>query len=250
MSGGIFFSLISSRMKSSSRGGYRVREMLVSMRLPFRTRWRRTPPSENAPSWSMGPVTSHRMLHCSRKAGAARLLVRVCPRGGVAAWRKEGLALEGEEPAAERDPGTRLSLADGTYPVDPEASLLAWVGRNANKMHHGTVGLAGGEISILRGNLSGVVEVDMRSIKNIDLEGDELQPVLIAHVESDDFFFVKRFPSAKFAIKSARPVAEPYLGSPTTKWKAPSSCGACSGYPLSRHHEQPRGGQDCCRGSL
>jgi len=134
--------------------------------------------------------------------------------GGVAAWRKEGLALDGEEPAAESDPGTRLRLADGTYKVDPEASLLTWVGRNANKMHHGTVRLAGGEISILGGSLSGVVEVDMRSIQNIDLEGDELQPVLIAHVESDDFFFVKRFPSAKFAIKSARPVAEPYLGSP------------------------------------
>ncbi len=153
-------------------------------------------------------------------ATAATKLVRLGYRsvfalaGGVLAWREEGLPLEGEEPAAVSDPGTRLSLVDRSYKVDPDASLLAWIGRNANKMHHGTVRLAGGELSIRRGNLSGVVEVDMRSIKNIDLEGDELQPVLIAHLESDDFFFVKRFPAAKFTIKGATPAAEPYLGSP------------------------------------
>jgi polyisoprenoid-binding protein YceI len=130
------------------------------------------------------------------------------------AWREAGLALEGDEAKAVKDPGTRLALADRTCKVDPEASLVQWFGRNANKSHHGTVRLAGGELRVLGENLNGVVEVDMRSIKNIDLEGDELQPVLIAHLESDDFFFVKRFPSARLTIKSAKPVPEPFLSCP------------------------------------
>jgi rhodanese-related sulfurtransferase len=153
-------------------------------------------------------------------ATAAEKLVRLGYRsvytlaGGVLAWRKEGLPLEGEEPETVSDPGTRLRLLDGTYKVDPEASLVAWIGRNANKAHHGTVQLAGGELSVRGGSLSGAVEVDMRSIKNIDLGGDELQPVLIAHLESDDFFFVKSFSSAKFTIKTGKPLADPYLSSP------------------------------------
>ena len=134
--------------------------------------------------------------------------------GGIMAWREAGLRLEGDEAKATKDPGTRLALVDQTCKVDPEASLVQWFGRNANKNHHGTVRLAGGELRVLGGNLSGVVEVDMRSIRNIDLDGDELQPVLIAHLESDDFFFVKRFPSAKVTIKSAKPVSDPFLSCP------------------------------------
>jgi len=41
----------------------------------------------------------------------------------------------------------------------------------------------------------------MNTIHNINLEGDELQPVLEAHLRSDDFFFTKLFPKAVFAVK-------------------------------------------------
>jgi polyisoprenoid-binding protein YceI/rhodanese-related sulfurtransferase len=159
--------------------------------------------------------------HRSRDAvTAAEKLVRLGYRnvyaleGGAKGWQKEGFAFAGDAAEMLKDPGTHLNLVDGNYTVAPEASTVAWAGRNANKMHTGTLRLVGGEIGILGGQLSGVVEIDMGSIKNIDLEGDELQPVLIAHLESDDFFFVKRYPRAKFTIQAGKPVAEPYLSTP------------------------------------
>jgi polyisoprenoid-binding protein YceI len=48
----------------------------------------------------------------------------------------------------------------------------------------------------------------MTSIKNIDLEGDPLQPQLIAHLKSVDFFFVDMFPRAIFTITSAKQIEE------------------------------------------
>ncbi|MBI9090793.1 MAG: hypothetical protein JEZ12_16370 [Desulfobacterium sp.] len=50
----------------------------------------------------------------------------------------------------------------------------------------------------------------MESITNINLEGDELQPVLIAHLKSDDFFLTRLFPKAKFKITNPIPVKEPF----------------------------------------
>jgi rhodanese-related sulfurtransferase/polyisoprenoid-binding protein YceI len=159
--------------------------------------------------------------HRSRDAvTAAEKLVRLGYRnvyalsGGVLGWQAEGFALVGEEVEAAIDPGTHLNLVNGTYPIDPEVSVVAWMGRNANTIHTGTVGLAGGEIAVEGGLLSGIVEADMDSIRNIDLEGNELQSVLIAHLKSEDFFFVKSFPQAKFFIQIAKPVAEGYLSSP------------------------------------
>jgi polyisoprenoid-binding protein YceI len=62
--------------------------------------------------------------------------------------------------------------------------------------------------------MTGVVEIDMDSIENINLEGDELQPVLVSHLKSDDFFLVKAFPKATFAINGGQLVREPHLSSP------------------------------------
>jgi polyisoprenoid-binding protein YceI len=47
----------------------------------------------------------------------------------------------------------------------------------------------------------------MATLRNFSLEGDELQPVLISHLASDDFFFVERFPKAKFTLTQGRPAA-------------------------------------------
>jgi polyisoprenoid-binding protein YceI len=48
----------------------------------------------------------------------------------------------------------------------------------------------------------------MHSLKNLNLEGNEWQPVLIAHLKSDDFFFAEKFPTARFTIDSARKTGE------------------------------------------
>jgi polyisoprenoid-binding protein YceI len=49
------------------------------------------------------------------------------------------------------------------------------------------------------------------------VQDDEFQPVLIAHLKSDDFFLTKLFPTAKFKILSSTPVKEPFLSVPNYK---------------------------------
>lgn len=134
--------------------------------------------------------------------------------GGIAAWKREGLALAGDQAHAAEDPATRLAIADRNYRVDVERSLIEWTGRNANNKHLGSVRLSEGEIRVSGGAVGGHFEIDMRSIRNYNLEGDELQPVLVAHLESDDFFFVKLFPKATFTITSTKLAAAPYLSTP------------------------------------
>jgi polyisoprenoid-binding protein YceI len=120
--------------------------------------------------------------------------------GGMAGWQACGYDLTGEAPEAPLDPATTIDLADGRYPVDLNASAIEWSGRNPNGKHWGTIKMSSGTIAVNNGNLGGEFEIDMTAIKNIDLEGDELQPVLISHLESDDFFFTRLFPKARFVI--------------------------------------------------
>ena len=49
------------------------------------------------------------------------------------------------------------------------------------------------------GVAAGEFEIDLRRIRNLNLEGDPLRSVLEAHLRSDDFFFVARFPTASTA---------------------------------------------------
>ena len=126
--------------------------------------------------------------------------------GGIAAWTAAGYPLEGKYPAAADEPDPVFAFEDGTYPVVPETSLIHWTGRNANGRHYGTVALAGGAARAEGGEISGSFEVDMTSIQDIDLRGDELEPVLISHLKSDDFFFVRMFPTAVFTIRSVIPL--------------------------------------------
>jgi len=118
--------------------------------------------------------------------------------GGLLGWQRSGFPLEGESPAAVEAPEPRP--ADGRYRIDLASSVIAWTGRNPNSSHHGTLRLAGGDLEVADGRIDGSFEIDMQSIANLNLAGDELQPVLEAHLKSDDFFFVSRFPRASFTM--------------------------------------------------
>ena len=134
-------------------------------------------------------------------------------KGGLEAWRLQGFELHGEEPRMA-DPETVLRLVDGIYRVDAGQSLIEWFGRNPNTKHFGTVKLKRGQVEIRNSKLTGEFEIDMDSIDNINLKGDELHPVLVSHLKSDDFFFVKMFPTAVLTIIEGRVVETPYLSSP------------------------------------
>ena len=135
-------------------------------------------------------------------------------KGGLEAWRGAGHGLEGEATDQQDDPQTTVALPDGRYTVDSDASQVEWAGRNPNTRHIGTVDIAEGVIDIKDRTITGTVEIDMNTIHNINLEGDELQPVLEAHLRSDDFFFTKIFPKAVFTFKEAKRIEPCWLTAP------------------------------------
>ena len=123
-------------------------------------------------------------------------------KGGLEAWHGAGYDLEGEATDQQDDPQTTVTLPDGQYTVDSDASQVEWAGRNHNTRHIGTVNIAKGVIDIKDRTITGKVEIDMNTLHNINLEGDEMQPVLEAHLRSDDFFFIKMFPKAVFTFNT------------------------------------------------
>lgn len=145
------------------------------------------------------------------RAGYGKLFVL---EGGLAAWRAAALPLEGEAAEESEDPGTRVVLQEGTYRVDPDRSTIEWIGRNPNSTHFGRVELLRGDLRVKGAGAAGGFEIDMNSITNVNLEGDALQPVLTDHLKSDDFFFSKLFPTARFAIDRAEPLDNSFPTSP------------------------------------
>ncbi len=128
--------------------------------------------------------------------------------GGIKGWKSAGYELKGDDIGALERVGLTYPLEDTSYIVDCEQSIIHWFGRNKNTTHRGTVRLSSGEINIKGAQLEGSFEINMLSIKNIDLEGDPLQPNLINHLMSEDFFLVRLFPKAYFTIKSVEQVEE------------------------------------------
>lgn len=124
-------------------------------------------------------------------------------RGGLEAWRSAGLSVEGEATDEPDDSQTLLKLHDRSYAVDTNQSIIEWKGRSPSSTHFGNIKIAAGNLSVNNGFITGTFNIDMNSITNINLEGNELQPVLIAHLKSDDFFLTKLFPTAKFEIHRA-----------------------------------------------
>jgi rhodanese-related sulfurtransferase len=135
-------------------------------------------------------------------------------KGGSEAWQAAGLPVEGEAVEQPIDPQIQLSLVDRSYRIDAQQSTIEWRGRNPNTTHYGTVAIHNGHIEVKNKIITGRFEIRMDSITNINLEGDDLQPVLVSHLKSDDFFFTKVFPTASFTIDNAMPVPDPYLSLP------------------------------------
>ncbi len=150
------------------------------------------------------PLARERLL----KAGYRDVSVL---EGGIAAWAAAGNPLE---PAAGDEP-SEPHLLDRTYRLDPEQSVLEWTGRNINNRHYGRIALAGGEIVIRAGGLvSGSITLDMGSISNLDLRDEGYRLGLIAHLTSEDFFDVARFPTAVVTLTGWEAIAGATPGTP------------------------------------
>jgi polyisoprenoid-binding protein YceI len=103
-----------------------------------------------------------------------------------------------------RDPGT-------SYKVDIQQSSMHWTGYYLFSFgeHNGTIDLKKGEIIVTDNQLTGgSFEIDMNSIRNLDMPADDGRNGLVEHLKSDDFFSTGKFPAAQFEITKVEPIKE------------------------------------------
>jgi polyisoprenoid-binding protein YceI len=135
--------------------------------------------------------------------GDVRVLI-----GGLAGWAAAGYPMEGMSPPVP-------VLKDGTYRLDPSASVLEWTGRNINNRHYGRIPFKSGEFEIAEGELrQGEITLDMTGICNLDQQDESYRQMLETHLKSDDFFAVDRFPVATIAGSGWKRMAGATPGTP------------------------------------
>jgi len=121
--------------------------------------------------------------------------------GGLAEWRKAGLALEGTG-VLQQSPAPH-----GVFTVDTDQSLIRWTGRNLFNHHSGTVRLSGGEILLSQGQLTKArFVIDMTSIACEDLADAGMNALLLEHLRTTDFFDTANYPTAEYAANGAEPI--------------------------------------------
>lgn len=96
-----------------------------------------------------------------------------------------------------------LSLTGFAADVDMKKSSFTWHGSKVTGKHYGEVSLKSAKIDLdKKGHISsGELVIDLNSITISDLEGEWAQK-FIGHIKSEDFFEVKKFPTAKLVVKS------------------------------------------------
>jgi polyisoprenoid-binding protein YceI len=103
------------------------------------------------------------------------------------------------------------------YKVDIDRSALGWTGYYVFSFseHNGTIKLSGGEIVTDDHQIvSGYFDIDMKSIKDLDMPVDDGAKDLETHLMSEDFFSVNNFPSARFEITKTTKIKNAVPGGP------------------------------------
>ncbi len=86
-----------------------------------------------------------------------------------------------------------------------KATSVKWTGTKVvGSSHYGFIQLAEGSLELKKGHIkNGNFTIDMTTISNTDLENEEYNQKLIGHLQSDDFFGVETYPTAKLEITEA-----------------------------------------------
>lgn len=108
------------------------------------------------------------------------------------------MAIAGERSNAE---GDAMENPAPAYNLNVEKSVIYWEGSKPGGTHHGTIEVINGRASSEGNSISGgSFEIDMNSIRNLDIQKEETRQKLEGHLKSDDFFDVENFPTATFVI--------------------------------------------------
>lgn len=109
------------------------------------------------------------------------------------------------------------------YSVDKTKSIVIWEGTHAlGSKHNGTIDIIKGEIQTTNDKafIKGDFEMDMRSIKDLDVVDEKENSKLTQHLKSGDFFDIGKYPKAYLKITDAELIPQNDDSGATHKIKA------------------------------
>jgi len=115
---------------------------------------------------------------------------------------------------------TNFSFTEVTsipYKVDLKQSKMLWTGYYLFSFgeHRGRIELSKGEIQIDNQRITGgYFDIDMKSIKDLDMPEADGGKDLENHLMSEDFFAVDKFPAARFEITKVEKIKDATTGNP------------------------------------
>lgn len=94
-----------------------------------------------------------------------------------------------------------MLFALNTYNLDLESSSLEWIGRKITGEHNGTINFSSGHIALDNRTIkSGIFNVNMKTIKNLDIGDPTYRKYLEDHLNDDDFFSAELYPIATLEV--------------------------------------------------
>ncbi len=93
------------------------------------------------------------------------------------------------------------NLVAENFNVVKAETKMKWTGTKAVGEHWGSLSLKSGKLAIEGNSIkSGEFIIDMSSLSVDDMEPGEWRDKLVKHLSDDDFFSIKKHPTAKFVI--------------------------------------------------
>lgn len=98
-----------------------------------------------------------------------------------------------------------------TLTVSAADSKVNWLGKKVTGQHHGTIDVLKGEVMVDNGKVTGgKIEIDMKTIKNIDLTDAESNTKLVKHLSSADFFDADVYPTSTMELVKVEELKDAY----------------------------------------
>lgn len=90
-----------------------------------------------------------------------------------------------------------------TLKVDVKSTTMQWKAKKVTGSHDGFVSVSAGQITLDGAKVtSGTFDIDMTSMTVEDIKDPGSNKKLLGHLQSDDFFSISKYPSAKFVLTS------------------------------------------------